>query len=183
MRKAGMVATCRTQKEDFPLTQRCDFVLRQNTVTAWCPTTSILVVIKKVIGNRVKGFVRSSQLRQDPNVYYKAHHLLFVDLAKQCAVAFFWSSSEQLGQLELGQSSFHWIANPPSSSPPPSPPCKQNVIKTFLLFNKCSGSIKKTAIIVGNKPFAPGSFCDENILAFVVNTWWSYQMTLVNLGL
>lgn len=159
MRKAGMVATCRTQKEDSPLTQRCDFVLRQNTVTAWCATTSILVVINTrrwlEMGSRV--FVRSSQLRKDPNVYYKAHHLLFVDLAEQCAVAFFWSSSEQLGQLELGQSSFHWIANPPSSSPPPSPPCKQNVIKTFLLFNQCSGSnLKKTALIVGNKPFAPG---------------------------
>ena len=52
--------------------------------------------------------------RENPNVYYKAHHLLFVHLAKLCAVDFFWSSHSSSAKSSCwGRSGFHWSANPP----------------------------------------------------------------------
>jgi len=80
---------------------------------------------QKVIGNRAKGFREAFPAnKKKTNVYYKAHHLLFVDLAKQCAVGFFLELSQLHSRCSSDLSSFHWIANPP--------PPKQNVIKTFL---------------------------------------------------
>ena len=49
---------------------------------------------QKVIGNRAKGFREAFPANKKSNVYYKAHHLLFVDLAKQCAVGFFLELSQ-----------------------------------------------------------------------------------------
>jgi hypothetical protein len=66
----------------------------------------------------------------------------------------FFLELQQLGQLELGQSSFHWIANPPSSSISSlQEKCDQDIPLIQPMFRVKS---KKTALIVGNKPYTSG---------------------------
>ena len=74
--------------------------------------------------------------RENPNVYYKAHHLLFVNLAELCAVDFFLELSQQQ-QCEKQLLGTKWLSLECKSTS--SNPCKQNVIKTFLFnIQQCS---------------------------------------------